>query len=47
VAENVGGARLTLTSSEVAALDGVAAQVSGDRYADMNFTSAGRERPNI
>jgi hypothetical protein len=30
--------------SRTSALDTVAAQVSGDRYADMNFTSAGRER---
>jgi aryl-alcohol dehydrogenase-like predicted oxidoreductase len=43
VTENVGGARLVLTPEEVDRLDALAAQVSGDRYADMNFTSAGRE----
>jgi hypothetical protein len=43
VAENAGGARITLTDDEVARLEPIAAQVTGDRYADMAFTSAGRE----
>jgi aryl-alcohol dehydrogenase-like predicted oxidoreductase len=43
VVENTAGARITLTADELALLDPVAAQVTGHRYADMNFTSAGRE----
>lgn len=43
VAENVGGARLVLTAAEVDRLDTLAARVAGDRYADMNFTSAARD----
>lgn len=43
VEENTAATRLELTSSELALLDPIAAQVAGDRYADMTFTSAGRE----
>jgi diketogulonate reductase-like aldo/keto reductase len=43
VVENAAGARITLIADELALLDPVAAQVTGHRYADMNFTSAGRE----
>ncbi|WJV51470.1 aldo/keto reductase [Streptomyces flavofungini] len=41
--ENTASTRLTLTPTELALLDPIAAWVSGDRYADMTFTSAGRE----
>lgn len=43
VEENTAATRLELTPSELALLDPIAAQVAGDRYADMTFTSAGRE----
>ncbi|MFE6860494.1 aldo/keto reductase [Nocardia sp. NPDC057668] len=43
VAENVGAATVVLTADELAALEPIAGQVAGDRYADMSFTSAGRE----
>ncbi|MEV3874984.1 aldo/keto reductase [Streptomyces sp. NPDC049906] len=43
VEENVAAAGLTLTAEELSLLDPLAARVSGDRYADMSFTSAGRE----
>ncbi|MFE7134168.1 aldo/keto reductase [Streptomyces sp. NPDC057638] len=41
--ENVAATRLILTEEELAALEPIAAQVAGDRYADMSLTSAGRE----
>ncbi|MEU2059094.1 aldo/keto reductase [Streptomyces sp. NPDC013455] len=43
VEENVAAARITLTEAELARLEPIAAQVAGDRYADMSFASAGRE----
>ncbi|MGW4241055.1 aldo/keto reductase [Nocardia sp. NPDC004722] len=43
VAENVAAATVKLTDLELAALDAIAGQVAGDRYADMSFTAAGRE----
>ncbi|MEU9132945.1 aldo/keto reductase [Kitasatospora sp. NPDC048540] len=43
LAENTAAATLRLTAAELAALEPVAGQVTGDRYADMTFTSAGRE----
>ncbi|MEV5610476.1 aldo/keto reductase [Streptomyces sp. NPDC052225] len=43
VEENTAATHIALTEQEVALLDPIAAQVSGDRYADMSFTSAGRE----
>jgi aryl-alcohol dehydrogenase-like predicted oxidoreductase len=41
--ENVAAATLRLTAEELAELEPIAAAVVGGRYADMNFTSAGRE----
>ncbi|GGR74532.1 aldo/keto reductase [Streptomyces aureoverticillatus] len=41
--ENTAATRIHLTPDELALLDPIATQVSGDRYADMTFTSAGRE----
>ncbi len=41
--ENVAAARITLTASELAALEPIAGQVAGDRYPDMSSTSAARE----
>lgn len=41
--ENVGAVRIELTAGELAALEPIAGQVAGGRYADMAFTSAGRE----
>ncbi|EST23986.1 aldo/keto reductase [Streptomyces roseochromogenus] len=43
VAENVAATALILTAGELAQLEPIAAKVAGDRYADMAFTSAGRE----
>ncbi|GGX52166.1 aldo/keto reductase [Streptomyces minutiscleroticus] len=43
VAENTAAARIVLTDEELASLEPIAARVAGDRYADMSFTSAGRE----
>lgn len=43
VEENTAAARITLTEEELALLDPIAAGVAGTRYADMAFTSAGRE----
>ncbi|MDQ1019759.1 aldo/keto reductase [Streptomyces afghaniensis] len=43
VEENVAATRIVLTEEELSLLDGIAAQVAGTRYADMAFTSAGRE----
>jgi aryl-alcohol dehydrogenase-like predicted oxidoreductase len=43
VEENVAAATIVLTDGELAQLEPIAAKVAGDRYADMTFTSAGRE----
>ncbi|MFE7272169.1 aldo/keto reductase [Streptomyces sp. NPDC057623] len=43
VEENAGATRIVLSGEELALLDPIAAQVAGDRYADMRFASAGRE----
>ncbi|MFJ4538026.1 aldo/keto reductase [Streptomyces tibetensis] len=43
VEENTAATRIVLTDEELDLLDGIAAQVAGPRYADMAFTSAGRE----
>ncbi|MBR8641467.1 aldo/keto reductase [Streptomyces tuirus] len=43
VEENTAATRIVLTGEELDLLDGIAAQVAGNRYADMAFTSAGRE----
>ncbi|MEU5689133.1 aldo/keto reductase [Streptomyces venezuelae] len=43
VEENTAATRITLTENDLAALEPIAAGVAGDRYADMTFTSAGRE----
>ncbi|AQT72341.1 MULTISPECIES: aldo/keto reductase [Streptomyces] len=41
--ENVAATRITLAPAELALLEPIAAQVAGDRYPDMTFTSAARE----
>lgn len=41
--ENLAAARLTLTTSDLAALAPLAAQVAGDRYPDMSSTATARE----
>ncbi|MET8774496.1 aldo/keto reductase [Nocardia sp. NPDC004654] len=43
LADNVAAAALVLSADELATLEPIAAQVAGNRYADMSFTSAGRE----
>ncbi|MFC9896614.1 aldo/keto reductase [Nocardia sp. NPDC127579] len=43
LAENAAAATLTLSADELATLEPIADQVAGPRYADMSFTSAGRE----
>ncbi|MEU0174408.1 aldo/keto reductase [Streptomyces massasporeus] len=43
VEENTAATRIVLTGEQLDLLDGIAAQVAGNRYADMTFTSAGRE----
>ncbi|MFB8243603.1 aldo/keto reductase [Streptomyces sp. NPDC055952] len=43
VEENTAATGIDLTDEQLEILDGIAAQVTGDRYADMAFTSAGRE----
>ncbi|MEV5876026.1 aldo/keto reductase [Streptomyces sp. NPDC052101] len=43
VAENVAATAIVLTDEELSALEPIAAKVAGERYADMTFTSAGRE----
>ncbi|MDK1343883.1 aldo/keto reductase [Streptomyces sp. 378] len=43
VEENTAATGIVLTDEQLELLDGIAAQVAGDRYADMAFTSAGRE----
>ncbi|MFR9753286.1 aldo/keto reductase [Nocardia sp. 004] len=41
--DNVAAATMALTADELATLEPIADKVAGDRYADMSFTSAGRE----
>ncbi|MFJ6697597.1 aldo/keto reductase [Streptomyces sp. NPDC091272] len=43
VEENTSATRLVLGADELALLEPIAGQVAGGRYADMSFTSAGRE----
>ncbi|MGC2998031.1 aldo/keto reductase [Streptomyces sp. G35A] len=43
VEENTAATRIVLTDAELAQLEPIAAKVAGNRYADMTFTSAGRE----
>ncbi|MFF8013629.1 aldo/keto reductase [Streptomyces sp. NPDC007929] len=43
VEENAAATGITLTDEQLDLLNGIAAQVAGPRYADMRFTSAGRE----
>ncbi|WP_280393422.1 aldo/keto reductase [Nocardia brasiliensis] len=43
LAENVAAATLDLREDELATLDPIADQVAGNRYADLSFSSAGRE----
>ncbi|MFB7633040.1 aldo/keto reductase [Streptomyces sp. NPDC056149] len=43
VEENAAATRITLSQEELALLEPIAGKVAGDRYADMTFTSAGRE----
>ncbi|MEU6892017.1 aldo/keto reductase [Streptomyces sp. NPDC046557] len=43
LAENTAATRITLTEAELALLEPIAAQVTGDRYPDMSPTSAARE----
>ncbi|MFH8367551.1 aldo/keto reductase [Streptomyces sp. NPDC018031] len=43
LAENTAATRLRLTAEELARLEPIAGRVAGGRYADMGFTSAGRE----
>lgn len=43
LADNVAAATISLTADELATLEPIASQVTGNRYADMSFTSAGRE----
>ncbi|MGF0171919.1 aldo/keto reductase [Streptomyces sp. Marseille-Q5077] len=43
VEENAAATRIVLGEEELALLEPIAAKVAGNRYADMSFTSAGRE----
>ncbi|MFI2036006.1 aldo/keto reductase [Streptomyces bottropensis] len=43
VEENTAATRIVLGEDDMSLLEPIAAQVAGDRYADMRFTSAGRE----
>ncbi|MDQ0683530.1 MULTISPECIES: aldo/keto reductase [Streptomyces] len=43
VEENAAATAVELTGQELALLEPIAGKVAGDRYADMSFTSAGRE----
>ncbi|MFF0190470.1 aldo/keto reductase [Streptomyces sp. NPDC005244] len=43
VEENTAATRIVLTDGELALLEPIAGKVAGDRYADMTFSSAGRE----
>ncbi|MFG2315023.1 aldo/keto reductase [Streptomyces tendae] len=43
VEENTAATRIVVTEDELSLLEPIADKVAGDRYADMTFTSAGRE----
>ncbi|PYC67358.1 aldo/keto reductase [Streptomyces tateyamensis] len=43
LAENTAAATLELTAAELALLEPIGGEVAGNRYADMRFSSAGRE----
>ncbi|WSQ08739.1 aldo/keto reductase [Streptomyces sp. NBC_01231] len=43
VEENIAATHIELTKEQLELLEPIAAQVAGDRYADMRFASAGRE----
>jgi aryl-alcohol dehydrogenase-like predicted oxidoreductase len=43
VEENTAATRIVLTEDELAVLEPIASKVAGERYADMSFSSAGRE----
>ncbi len=43
IEENTAATKIELTEKDLALLEPIAAQVAGDRYPDMRFTSAGRE----
>ncbi|MCG0287724.1 aldo/keto reductase [Streptomyces sp. PSAA01] len=43
IEQNTGATRIELSADELAALEPIAGQVAGARYADMSLTSAGRE----
>ncbi|MET7972066.1 aldo/keto reductase [Streptomyces mirabilis] len=43
VEENTAATWIVLTEDELAVLEPIASKVAGDRYADMSFSSAGRE----
>jgi len=43
VEENLGSLSVTLTPEQLETLDAAGAAVSGNRFADMSFVSAGRE----
>jgi aryl-alcohol dehydrogenase-like predicted oxidoreductase len=43
VAENLGSVAVTLSAAQLSALDDAGAAVSGNRFADMAWVSAGRE----
>jgi aryl-alcohol dehydrogenase-like predicted oxidoreductase len=43
VEENAAATHIVLSDAELAQLEPIASKVAGDRYADMTFTSAGRE----
>lgn len=43
VEENTAATRIVLTQEEWAVLEPIASKVAGERYADMSFSSAGRE----
>ena len=43
VEENTAATRIVLGEEDMTLLEPIAAKVAGDRYADMRFTSAGRE----
>ncbi|MET9961628.1 aldo/keto reductase [Streptomyces sp. NPDC006326] len=47
LAENTAATRITLSEAELGLLEPIAAQVAGDRYPDMSFTSAGRETGSL
>ncbi|MFG2346642.1 aldo/keto reductase [Streptomyces phaeochromogenes] len=43
IEENTAATRIVLTEDDLGVLDTIASQVSGNRYSDMTFVSAGRE----